>query len=97
MLRFVENKGDVLFRDFSYSSKMVVSGITTSYDVDYLNIINTGDITLQNLENTSNITNRYFDSADDISIRIGGITEKLTTDKYIKNSYNEGKIILANV
>ena len=102
LLRFVENQGDVLFRDFSYNSKMIISGITTSYNTNYLNIINSGDIAFQNLTNTSTVNisptpNQYFDSTDDVSIRVSGITEKLTTDKYLKNSYNEGKIIVANV
>lgn len=102
LLRFVENQGDVLFRDFDYNYKLVYSGITTNYNIDYLNVINTGDITLQNLTNISTVNisptpNQYFDSADDVSIRVSGITEKLTTDKYLKNSYNEGKIIIANV
>ena len=40
LLRFVENQGNVLFDGFSHDSKMVVSGITPSENVDYLNVIN---------------------------------------------------------
>ncbi len=97
LLRFVENQGDVLFDGFSHNSRMVVSGITPSENVDYLNVINSGDITLQNITNTTTSTTQYFNSATDTSIRVSGITEKLTTDRYMKNSYNEGKIILANI
>ena len=97
LLRFVENQGNVLFDGFSHDSKMVVSGITPSENVDYLNVINSGDITLQNITNTTTSTTQYFNSSSDTSIRVSGITEKLTTDRYMKNSYNEGKIIVANI
>jgi len=102
LLRFVENVGNYSLSDFSYNTKLTIAGISKSDNIDYLNVINKGEIKVFNLTNTSNVnmtasSRRYFDSQDDASLRVGGIAVTLSANKFMRNAYSNAKISIANV
>lgn len=90
LLRFVENTGFVTYQNFTYTSAMTISGITTSPNTDFLNVIHSGEISLISLTNDNNTTANY-------TIRVSGIANTLSSGYYMKNSYKEGNIIVANL
>lgn len=67
------------------SSPLTVAGITTSTNVDYLNVVNKGSIDVVNLAIGSN------------QLNVAGITFELTSGKFIKNSLNQGNITVAKI
>ncbi|MDD3122699.1 MAG: hypothetical protein PHC62_04165 [Candidatus Izemoplasmatales bacterium] len=91
LIRYSANYGDVSFMNNSglstitLSSTLIVSGITTSSNVDFLNVQNKGDINVVNVNLGSNL------------LYISGITTTLNSGKYIKNSLNEGNITFAKI
>ena len=102
LLRFVENSGNYSLSGFSYNTKLTIAGISISDNVDYLNVINKGEIKIFNLTNTSSVNttvddSRYFDDQDDASLRVGGIAVTLSPNKFMRNAYSNATISIANV
>ncbi|MFA6626951.1 MAG: hypothetical protein WCT17_00265 [Bacilli bacterium] len=90
LLRFVENKGDITYTGVSITSETKIAGISTSSNIDYLNVYYSGTILLKNVTST-------------VPLWIAGIAHSLTGNttpslgKYIKNSLNQGSIMTANL
>lgn len=102
-LRFIENKGSLTFKNFSYSRNLVVAAISTSTKISYQNVFQESDITLTGLTNTvTGTTNSPY-------IKVAGFAPLLLDEKvvdpvtgltslvYIKDSYNKGKIIVGDI
>ncbi len=102
-LRFIENKGSLTFKNFSYSRNVVVAAISTSTKISYQNVFQESDITLTNL------TNAITSQTDSPCIKVAGFAPLLldesvvdpvtglTSYVYIKDSYNKGKIIVGDI
>jgi len=91
LIRYSANFGNISFiRDaglttITLATNLYVSGITTSSNVNYLNVTNKGTIDVV----TVNIGS-YL-------LYVSGITNTLTSGKYIKNSLNQGNISVAKI
>ncbi|MGI6781490.1 MAG: hypothetical protein ACOX56_01435 [Acholeplasmataceae bacterium] len=102
-LRFIENKGSLTFKNFSYSRNVVVAAISTSTKISYQNVFQESDITITNL------TNAITSQTDSPCIKVAGFAPLLldesvvdpvtglTSYVYIKDSYNKGKIIVGDI
>ena len=102
-LRFVENKGSLTFKNFSYSRNLVVAAISTSTKISYQNVFQESDITITNL------TNAVTGQTNSPCIKVAGFAPLLldesvvdpvtglTSYVYIKDSYNKGKIIVGDI
>ena len=92
LLRFIENYGSVTFdgTGIPYNEALTFVGITRDTNINFLNIAQEADIIVKNLTNGNNSTTSNI-------INIAGITTTLTSGKYIKNSYNKGNIVVANI
>lgn len=90
LLRFVENKGNIIFKDQTITQTVNISGISLSLNISYLNVSFDGNIHVYNMQmETDNITNK--------ELFISGITRTLSNSKYIRNSLVNGEIIVANI
>ena len=86
MLRFVENKGNITYHDLTINREVSIAGITLKENASFLNVYNTGMISLYNITNNTSSS----------SLWIAGIAKTLSANRYMKNCLNEGDIILAN-
>lgn len=92
-LMYVENKGNLTVgsaaSDTSVSKKLKISNITQATQVDFINVINSGNINVLRLNNTSD------------AIYVAGITWVLpyiNNRAYLMtNTLNEGKIVTAGI
>lgn len=91
LLRYVANYGDIEFlnnsglTEITLADDLVINGITSSTNVNYLNVYNYGDIDFVNIDIGSN------------DVYIAGITVQLSADKYMRNSLNDGDITFAEI
>ena len=86
LLRFVENKGNITYHDLTINREVSIAGITLKENASFLNVYNTGMISLYNITNNTSSS----------SLWIAGIAKTLSANRYMKNCLNEGDIILAN-
>ncbi|MFA5560701.1 MAG: hypothetical protein WC964_02885, partial [Acholeplasmataceae bacterium] len=84
LLRYVENSGDILYRNQAFSNERSVAGISLSTNISYLNVIYSGNLTMYGIT-SSNV------------IWMAGITQILSPNHYLKASLNEGKMTFANI
>lgn len=84
LLRFVENKGDLTYSNFSTNAVLNIAGITTSTNVDFLNVYFSGKMAIYSLS-TSHITN------------VAGIAPVLSSQRTMKNVLNDGEIYVAAI
>lgn len=84
LLRYVENSGDIIYANHTFSSERYIAGITLSTNVSYLNVIFSGNIYVYNI----NISNPVW---------VAGITHTLSAGHYLKNSLNDGDMIIAGI
>ena len=91
LLRFLENYGSVTFQNFTYNRPLTIAGISLSPSIDYANVVQEAEIKLVSLTNGTTTTN-YTNI-----INVAGFTNELASGRYIKNSYNKGNIIIANI
>jgi len=90
-LRFSENSGNINYMADNGSttiqafSTIDITAITNSTNVNYLNFHNYGDI------NVVNLNLKYHE------LFISGFSKFLSSDKYLKNSLNDGDIKLAQI
>jgi hypothetical protein len=91
LIRYSANYGDISYMNNNGASTITavaeisISGITSSLNVSYLNVHNYGDITVVTINLGSNV------------LYVSGITKTLSANKYIKNSLNQGNIIVAQM
>ncbi len=91
LIRYSANYGDISFMNNGGSSQitvnnsLVISGISSSTNISYLNVENYGNINVVNL----NIQN--------YSLYVSGFSKELSVDKYLRNSINYGTIIVAEI
>ncbi|MGD9909168.1 MAG: beta strand repeat-containing protein [Candidatus Izemoplasmatales bacterium] len=91
LIRFSANYGDISYMNnngasaITLAAPLYISGITTSNNVNFLNVVNGGEIAVVNVNNGSH------------SIYISGITTSLQSGYYIKNSLNQGNITFAKI
>ncbi|VEU83336.1 hypothetical protein [Acholeplasma hippikon] len=100
LLRFVENKGNIIFRGFTTNQNFIISGITTATNTDFLNVIQSGEIAVYNITfnpTTREIMTNSGTNNNDQNIWVSGITYLLSSGKYIKNSMNNGAIYVADI
>ncbi|MBU1143478.1 MAG: hypothetical protein KKH92_07535, partial [Firmicutes bacterium] len=89
MLRFVENKGDIIYQNQTMSATQNIAGISMSENIDYLNVSYDGVIRVSNvLMQTAGFNKELF---------VSGITKNLTNGRYIKNSLVNGEITVAGI
>ena len=86
LLRFVENKGNITYHDLTINREVSIAAITLKENASFLNVYNTGMISLYNITNNTSSS----------SLWIAGIAKTLSANRYMKNCLNEGDIILAN-
>lgn len=84
LLRFVENKGNINFNNSIINKEVSIAGISLSENINYLNVYFSGNI------NVTGISGDY-------PLWISGISKTLSSNYYLKNTLNEGKIIVANI
>ncbi|MGD9761577.1 MAG: lamin tail domain-containing protein [Candidatus Izemoplasmatales bacterium] len=90
-LRFSENSGNINYMADNGSttieafSTIDITAITNSTNVNYLNFHNYGDL------NVLNLNLKYHE------LFISGFSKFLSSDKYLKNSLNDGDIKLAQI
>ncbi|MFA6647955.1 MAG: lamin tail domain-containing protein, partial [Candidatus Izemoplasmatales bacterium] len=90
-IRYSSNLGNIYYWDNSGLSEIDlvsdtnISGITQNTNVDYLNVHNHGNLNVINVD------------TGDFSLYISGFSKYLNTDRYIKNSINEGNITFADI
>ena len=95
LIRYSANYGDISFLNSNGTSQInlgidtVISGITSSSNINYLNVANYGDISAVNL-NLGSTSTAY-------TLSVAGITSVLSADKYMENCLNEGKITVAKI
>lgn len=82
VLRFIENKGDINYQNITLLNETYISGISTSSNIDYLNVYFSGNI------NVNNINSSY-------KFYVAGITNYLPNK--LQNSLTEGTITLNNI
>ncbi|MBU1145065.1 MAG: hypothetical protein KJ971_04325 [Firmicutes bacterium] len=91
IIRYSANYGDVTFwKDsgltvINLATTLSISGITTSTNVNFLNVSNYGTLSVVNVNVGTN------------ALYLSGITKTLTSGKYIKNSLNEGNLVFAKM
>jgi len=91
LLRYVANYGDINYlsnggaSQMTLSTNVYISAITSSSNSDYLNVYNYGTINVVNI------------NVGTYTLNVSGITTQLSTDKYIKNSLNDGDIYVAEI
>ncbi|MDD3477805.1 MAG: hypothetical protein PHP32_02930, partial [Candidatus Izemoplasmatales bacterium] len=90
-IRYSANYGDVNYMASAGSSQitmptnLVISGITTSSNVDFQNVIHAGDINVVNL------------NLGTYSMSISGFTTTLASGRVIENSLNQGNIYFGQI
>lgn len=102
LLRYVENSGSIIFRSFTTNQTFVVAGITTATNTDFLNVIQSGEIAVYNITfnpttNNTSVTYNATSNQNDRNLWIAGITQTLTSGRYIKNSFNDGAIYVSDI
>ena len=91
LIRYSANYGDISFMNnngastITAVSDLVISGISSSTNINYLNVHNYGDITVVSI------------NLGAYALYVSGITKTLSSDKYVKNSLNQGNIIVAQI
>lgn len=91
LIRYSANYGDIAYINnggastISAVTEITISGITSSTNVNYLNVHNYGDISVVSINLGS------------YALYVSGITKTLTANKYIKNSLNQGNIVVAQM
>ncbi len=91
LIRFSENYGDINYMADNGNTKIYarstinISAITNNINVDYLNFHNYGDINVVNLDLSSH------------QLFISGFSKVLSTDRFIRNSLNDGNITFAEI
>lgn len=87
LLRYVENSGNITFKDYTSSTittDTYIVGITQNTNVEYVNVYYSGTIKVYNL----NITQKLW---------VAGFTTTLVSGRSIRNSMNEGKIMVGQI
>lgn len=84
ILRFVENKGDLTFSNFTTIAELRVAGLTLSSNIDFLNVYYSGKILVHTIVSAH-------------PIYVAGITHTLSTNRYIKNSLNDGEMVVGGI
>ena len=84
LLRFVENRGKITYRNQTPGREINIAGITLSEKVNYQSVFFSGTIEVYN------VTTAH-------SFWISGITKTLTSGYYIKDSINKGEIYFAKI
>lgn len=91
LIRYSANYGHVYFMktggttQITIYNSLVISGISSSTNISYANVENFGNIYAVNL----NIQN--------YSLFVSGFSKELSINKYLKNSINNGSIIVAKI
>jgi len=91
VIRYSANHGDLTYINnngataIAMGANMTVSGITSSTNVNFLNVHNDGDITFVNV------------NLGAYTLSVGGITPIVTSGKYINNSLNQGNLTIAKM
>jgi hypothetical protein len=90
ILRFVENDGDILFQNQSLAQTTSFAGISLSLNINYLNVTYDGSIHILSItmQSTNTVQEQLY---------VAGITQTLTSGKYIKNGLVNGEIIVAGI
>ncbi|MFA7435338.1 MAG: hypothetical protein WC006_03115 [Bacilli bacterium] len=78
LLRFVENRGDITYKDQTFLSERSIAGITLSTNIDFLNVYFSGNIFVYN-------------TVSAYPLWVAGIAKELSVDKYMINSMTRGK------
>ena len=84
LLRFVENRGKITYRNQTPGREINIAGITLSEKVNYQSVFFSGSIEVYN------VTTAH-------SFWISVITKTLTSGYYIKDSINKGEIYFAKI
>lgn len=85
LLRYVENSGNIIFRNITVSSSPLnVVGITQSTNVDFSNVYYSGDIVVYGISSSQDIN-------------VASITNILNENRYLKHGFNEGNIYVAAI
>lgn len=82
VLRFVENEGSILYQGFNLNDETFISGISTSHNIEYLNVYFSGNIVVKDINSN-------------FPLWVAGITNVL--NKAIANTLNEGTISFNNI
>lgn len=90
LLRFVENDGNILYQNQSLAQTTSFAGISLSLNIDYLNVSYDGDIHILGvtMQSTNTVQEQLY---------VAGITQTLTSGKYIKNGVVNGEITVAGI
>jgi hypothetical protein len=90
LLRFVENDGDILYQNQSLAQTTSFAGISLSLNIDYFNVTYDGSIHILGvtMQSTNTVQEQLY---------VAGITQTLTSGKYIKNGLVNGEIIVAGI
>lgn len=97
-LKFIENYGTLFiapvsaYGQINYNEPLTYAAITRNNNVFFENVTQEADITIYSLNNTNTSSTNFSNM-----ITVAGITTEISPNKYIKNSYNKGKIIIANI
>lgn len=78
LLRFVENRGDITYKDQTFLSERSIAGITLSTNIDFLNVYFSGNIFVYN-------------TVSAYPLWVAGIAKELSVDRYMINSMTRGK------
>ena len=91
LIRYSANYGDILFlsnggsTQITLQSDVTISGITSSSNSNFLNVLNAGNIHVVNV------------NCQTYSIYLSGITKTLASGKRVKNTINEGNLTIAEI
>jgi len=91
LIRFSANYGNISYMNgggstlITLTTGLIITGITSSNNVSYLNVDNYGDITVVNV------------SVATYTLYVAGIAKELSAGKYLKNSLNKGNIVVAYI
>lgn len=90
LLRFVENNGNIEFKNQTMTQTMSIAGISLSSNIDYLNVTYDGNIRITNvtMQTTTTVERELF---------VAGITKTLTQGRWIRNGLVNGSIIVGSI
>lgn len=90
LLRFVDNLGDITYKNQTLGATSKVAGISLSENIDYLNVSYQGHIAVFNLIMQTNTTTHK-------ELFVSGFSEFLTMNRYIRNGLVSGTISVSNI
>ncbi|MDY0075129.1 MAG: hypothetical protein RBR75_04590, partial [Acholeplasmataceae bacterium] len=90
LIRFVENKGDIIYKNQTVGQTNRIAGISLSTNIDYLNVTYSGNIHIYNLVMQTNTTTEK-------QFYVAGFTHTLSMNRIIKNGLVSGEIIVGGI